>query len=997
MISSTSSYDDDLLNSAYANIGLIADRAWAADQDDSFRKLNHTLWVQNCKLTGTYQDSGYYRSRRVRDIIPGSWLAHYGNYEYDEEREKLYKQDNKPPDIRVEDIYVSDVAEPWMLEEVEKHFTRLNNRTPILPENELTVLYTSHRPTTEDTLPVSTEWLEQTNWDNILQQRYPNLKAVLSRKNKNRKDSTSTELFDRQARELYEKNIRPEDYEKYVPPRYTVDTVAEMHLELRITCEIVRDLWNSMKPHEYLNSDLRNQKREYCKPQQHPQIQYQSYNRKQQQHLQANQHQRLQCNVQQPLLLRPPHQASCCETIGLARRAVPPVLSAEVPEFFPKGPGPFANGHQEHTGPLQFFPSSSERSYQDELFPYNRGCVPSNSRKLYQNPSVPMASSTHTSNIMRSQQQWIQRAYHPLQLHVPVCPTQPLCPMMQPLCPTMMQRPLLVQEKFLSSSHVTSAPIPVYQRPSELYQDPSQRRKNHGVDFNNLILLTKNAVKARRSQSKNSQQNSTYALESKRSSLKSETSVFQWVDKGYPKKRRELTPLDTVSLELRDTEMTLEFSKKISDKFESHDTDSAMAEEDTMIKFSENDVPLKKRLYRDVLTNSSTSGVMLDNVFDKKYDELEQQAMEQYRISEECLALRYQELERQALEQYRKGDNSVGSTISNQELASSKIIQHSQVREVSEEKECIGGHKCSGFGQCSPVKETSSKKEKGTPVPRRITILRPENKPGTSSRAERSIIEKSAKPAAITKSLTKLNEKLCGDSKNTIKGASGDKIEKTVQALPKRRLILMSPLKKESGPRLMKMADLNDTSSLRPIDRHVSNVYRKAEAMKTGCGDEKVTLLRSSGEEGIRKHFILANEELMDGYPESLAVQFFEQEDGFCLTTEQHQESIQRLASSFLSTISRRIAKNDRQDQKFQRGREQLGNEKMYAICVLSSKSFVRKLRLKLFWNENFWKNCPKKQPLTLLTLCNHVPGCDVVMSKNYIRGISYFSAKKFP
>ena len=45
MVSSVSSHDDDLL-SAYANINLIADRAWAYDPEDPYRKINQSLWVQ---------------------------------------------------------------------------------------------------------------------------------------------------------------------------------------------------------------------------------------------------------------------------------------------------------------------------------------------------------------------------------------------------------------------------------------------------------------------------------------------------------------------------------------------------------------------------------------------------------------------------------------------------------------------------------------------------------------------------------------------------------------------------------------------------------------------------------------------------------------------------------------------------------------------------------------------------------------------------------------
>lgn len=46
MISPLPSYDDELLNSAYANVSLIADEVWTFDPEDPFRKLNHSLWTQ---------------------------------------------------------------------------------------------------------------------------------------------------------------------------------------------------------------------------------------------------------------------------------------------------------------------------------------------------------------------------------------------------------------------------------------------------------------------------------------------------------------------------------------------------------------------------------------------------------------------------------------------------------------------------------------------------------------------------------------------------------------------------------------------------------------------------------------------------------------------------------------------------------------------------------------------------------------------------------------
>lgn len=46
MISSFPSYDEELLNSANANISLIADKAWTFDKEDPFQKLNQSLSIQ---------------------------------------------------------------------------------------------------------------------------------------------------------------------------------------------------------------------------------------------------------------------------------------------------------------------------------------------------------------------------------------------------------------------------------------------------------------------------------------------------------------------------------------------------------------------------------------------------------------------------------------------------------------------------------------------------------------------------------------------------------------------------------------------------------------------------------------------------------------------------------------------------------------------------------------------------------------------------------------
>lgn len=193
-------------------------------------------------------------------------------------------------------------------------------------------------------------------------------------------------------------------------------------------------------------------------------------------------------------------------------------------------------------------------------------------------------------------------------------------------------------------------PIPVYQRPAELYQEASQRRSknHHGVDFNNLILLTKSAMKARRNQPKNPQQASSFILESRQPNLKSERDVLQWLDKGYPKRAREFANVNSLVSELSTFASKCDCTRLngVPNSGEARVSDNprlTRADNPEEASVDDPDLPIaKRRLYRDVLTNSSSSDLIPDTVLDRRYDELEKQAMEQYRTSEECLALRYQ-------------------------------------------------------------------------------------------------------------------------------------------------------------------------------------------------------------------------------------------------------------------------------------------------------------------------------------------------------------------
>ncbi|KAL7301014.1 hypothetical protein TKK_0006286 [Trichogramma kaykai] len=240
--------------------------------------------------------------------------------------------------------------------------------------------------------------------------------------------------------------------------------------------------------------------------------------------------------------------------------------------------------------------------------------------------------------------------------------------------------------------------IPVYQRANKPSASEYQRRKNQGVDYNNLILLTKSAMKVRRSQTKatkksfvdtaklQQQHHQTVAPKTSYSGaaaagVASSCSTPKWLEKGQqqPKREREYVTISTGSSAAAAaaavTSSSIEKTPALS-------TCSVSTEEDDEIAATASSfyhhkksnkqqqpqqqrqpVTTKKRLYRDVLENLPrqvipVSETMSDGSFERRYDELEKQAMEQYRTSEECLALRYQELEQQALEQYKAIEGS---------------------------------------------------------------------------------------------------------------------------------------------------------------------------------------------------------------------------------------------------------------------------------------------------------------------------------------------------
>lgn len=136
----------------------------------------------------------------------------------------------------------------------------------------------------------------------------------------------------------------------------------EMQLHIRVTSDAVRNLWKvgSNVQQQFLQQKMRLQ----CYRLQQPREQNCQNKERQQQFYYTVQY--------RPLILRTEYQAARTETYGI-RKHLPPVLSPEVPEFFPKVPVTRFNSNKEqNVNRVQYFPSLNERSYQNELFPYNR-------------------------------------------------------------------------------------------------------------------------------------------------------------------------------------------------------------------------------------------------------------------------------------------------------------------------------------------------------------------------------------------------------------------------------------------------------------------------------------------------------------------------------------------------------------------------------------------------------------------------------------------------
>ncbi|KAK0177937.1 hypothetical protein PV328_001931 [Microctonus aethiopoides] len=545
MVSLIPIFNVEFFNSAYENIFLIANRTWACDKDDPYRKLNEHLWVQNFKcgekLHGKCINS---TSSNIHEIISNSWIEN-NQYDDNNQSDKKYKSCDKQNNYfsstshNTSNVQLNKaILEPWMLDEVEEYFTQLTSNIPSIKE--------SHCPILND----ESSRLIGSSSDN--------------------------------------------DYDKYCPLPYKIDNAAELQLQMRISHENIRHIWDTNEVIQPLlsssslsslssssssllslssssssslsslssSSSLKNKKRE-C------------YINNSRRKLKLNDKQKILhcnhediCHPKHPQIIIAKGRHHPRVTKGQKKSTAVPLLSAEVPEFFPKRPELIHDINNDYNSSKNLPFIVTEKINEEQIFRFNRPAPLPNINAIFQRPNTPLLPTPiMTTPLMRpSYHHWIPQLSPPIQIQFPGCPSTSL----QSIAP-MNNRPIQITEKLIIqtgqiNNSSAAAPIPVYQRPPELYQDQKQRNKNQGVDFNNLILLTKNAMKARRNQSKNPQHSSSFILESRQPNLKSENDVLRWLNKGYPKRAKEFSTINSLVSDLHNCEN--KFMNNITDKLQ---------------------------------------------------------------------------------------------------------------------------------------------------------------------------------------------------------------------------------------------------------------------------------------------------------------------------------------------------------------------------------------------------------------------------------------------
>lgn len=142
-----------------------------------------------------------------------------------------------------------------------------------------------------------------------------------------------------------------DEYRRFCRQPYTINSAAEWQLKHRISSDKVHDLWRKTTTEQFMS---------------HGSDEYSRYGCNKDQRTHQSHHQRrdicgsndVLCNVQTHTIVisRNRYNRDCrCEA-----KATLPILSAEVPEFFPKVP---RLETQYESVPMQYFPTIPERIY----------------------------------------------------------------------------------------------------------------------------------------------------------------------------------------------------------------------------------------------------------------------------------------------------------------------------------------------------------------------------------------------------------------------------------------------------------------------------------------------------------------------------------------------------------------------------------------------------------------------------------------------------------
>ncbi|XP_026667273.1 uncharacterized protein LOC113464001 [Ceratina calcarata] len=195
------------------------------------------------------------------------------------------------------------------------------------------------------------------------------------------------------------------------------------------------------------------------------------------------------------------------------------------------------------------------------------------------------------------------------------------------------------------------------------------------------------------------------------------------------------------------------------------------------------------------------------------------------------------------MEQYKCGGNAQEEASTSRQSVDAKKVEG--YTKNFKDDNCLDGQKCSGYGQCSPV-NTDEKEEKDSFLQSQGNLAQVESKTEPSD-VGRSLPDKNSRSIVLSKSLTMLPQKISYGSKNTAMGASDEKIDKSVsvRASSKRRLILVSPFKKESEAKLTRSTDLEEFYCIAQANKNIFGYYNNSKVGQIGGGDENITIIRS--------------------------------------------------------------------------------------------------------------------------------------------------------